>query len=145
MRKILLLGILFIYSLGYCQDRSETQYTSRAINYIQEKWDYISFSDTLSGKIIHHLPAMFFCGTAATASMTIVELSNGELMRVLDLCNLSNHYKLDQSIKFTYRQKPPFAVVLPFKFEKKGNSKIPESASKDYDLKVRTTTYANIY
>jgi len=98
--------ILFLYIKTYSQNDSASS---------REKWNYFTLKDKKTVSIIDHIPATALCGTLAFASITIVKAENGEVFRVLDLCN-SKTYKINQSIKITPTRKPKFNVILPYKY-----------------------------
>jgi len=144
MKIIITLGFVFAFTTSFSQADAELKYCSRAQNYIQEKWQYFTFNDTLTAKVIQHYPTKILCGTVAVASMTIVELNNGEIIRVLDLCGQSAELRQNQIIKITPAKKPEFKVSLPFIFEKNDLTNKIESKSKEFDLYILKTTWGNL-
>ncbi|OAD91775.1 hypothetical protein A7A78_11010 [Aequorivita soesokkakensis] len=140
MKYFLFILAFVVYSPSFSQDNSEINYIFQKIESIQKDWKYFKLKDTIQVKIIQHNPALFLCGITASASMTIVQMENGKLIRVLDLCNLSDEYEVNQMIKILPFQNPDIHVSLPFDFRKNSNNKY-ESMTQNYDTSILDTTW----
>lgn len=143
MKNIFLISLLFLSGFSFSQNYNKNQinYIFKTTSTIQKIWRYFKLTDTIEVKIINHIPAGFFCGSAASASMTIVEIENGDIIRVLDLCNLYDEFEVGQIIKVLPAKKPEFNVSLPFNFVKNIENSKTESVTKKYDTIVINTAY----
>ena len=107
--KVLFLFILF-FLVYNCRTVNKNA-TTFDFSY-RDKWQIITFDDTIKLKVIEHQNAGVHCGTLATASITIGTFKN-DTIRVLNLCNLENYSK-NEIVKFIPANKPDFSVVLPY-------------------------------
>jgi hypothetical protein len=141
--KYILIIILFISFASYSQTESDGLYLRNYVKSTKEKWDFVVLKNTINAKIIYHAPAPALCGFMTTASITIVKTENNETIRVLDLCNVSDKYKINQIIKITPGVVGSKDYSLPFEFVKnKITGKI--EAVPNYDLKVLKTTWGSL-
>lgn len=108
----------------------------------KHKWQYFKLEDTLVAKVIQHLPAPAYCGILATASITIVETQKGDIIRILDMCNVSNQYKAAQKIKIVPASKPSFGLATAVTL--KENPKTKKLEPSDFDLSVLKTTWGSL-
>ncbi len=141
MKYFLFIVAIVAYSTSFSQDDSEINYVFQKTSSIQKDWKYFKLKDTIEVKIIQHNGALFLCGITASASMTIVEMEDGKLIRILDLCNLSDDYKANQMIKILPFKKPSFPVSLPFDFRKNSKNNKYESMTQRYDTSILETTW----
>ena len=132
-KSIFLLSLLLISSTAFSQDTVTT-----ILQPDKEKWEYFQLEETITVKIIDHLPAFAACGVLATASMTIAQTENGDTIRILDLCNTSDIYKTGQTINVSPADKPPFGVSTPFTLTENPETKEFEPSGFDRTV-VRTT------
>jgi len=138
--KYILTIAFFISIASYSQTESDRIYVLNYRNSTQEEWKFFTLKDTILVKVIYHARAQALCGTTSTASITIVKTQNNEIIRVLDLCNTSDKYKVNQIIKIAPSVVRAKEYSLPFEFVKnKGSGKI--EAVPNYDLKVTKTTW----
>lgn len=110
----------------------------------RNKWQYFKLQDTLTVKVIDHLPAPAFCGILATASITIVETLRGDTYRIIDMCNVSDKYKKGQTIKVAPADKPPFGLATAFTLKENPKTKKIELLPSEYDLAVLKTTWGSL-
>lgn len=121
--------ILFLFIKTYSQNDSIS---------VRENWHFFALKEKKTVSIIDHIPATALCVILAFASITIVKAENGEVFRVLDLCN-SKDYKMNQSIEITPAAKPEFNVILPYKYiTSKDNSDL------EYDKIILNTSWVII-
>jgi hypothetical protein len=110
----------------------------------QKKWKYFKLNDTLITKLIDHIPAPAICGDTPSASLSIVITAYGDTIRILDLCNQSEKYKLGQIIKVAPVETPKdsFQITLPFTMQENAISK--ENEPSTFDLLVLKTTWGKL-
>ena len=105
----------------------------------ENKWEYFDLKRIIRAQIIDHKPAILSCGVNASASITIAKLHNGDIIRVLDMCNMSSNYIVGEWIRIKPDDKPSFGVILPFAIvENKLN------AASTFDVTVFKTTWGEI-
>jgi hypothetical protein len=104
----------------------------------EDDWVYFSLTDTIEIEILTHR-AGGACGKWASASLTIGETSNGDTIRVLDLCNKSEEYSLVERYKVAPAKKPDFGVVIPYMLTSYTGSK-----KAIFELTVLNTTYGKL-
>ena len=135
VRKLLfLLFILFICGCKTSQISERLAINSNSDN----NWEYFELENEIEAKIIDHLPAPALCGNLAFASVTIVQSKDGEIIRILDLCNTSN-YNENEIVKILKAKKPEFNVMLPYRMIK--NPKTKQYEYFENDVKILKTAY----
>lgn len=108
----------------------------------QNKWEYFVLDDTISGTIIEYNRAAVDCGVLATASVTIIQTTDQDTIRVISLCNTSDRFKTGQIIRISPATRPSFGVTLPFKLTK--IEKTEQWETNFYDLQIFRTTYGGL-
>ena len=103
-----------------------------------KNWEYFELENEIEVKIIDHIPAPALCGNFAFASVTIVKTKDGEIIRVLDLCNTSD-YNVNEIVKVLMAKRPEFNVMLPHRMIK--NTKTKQYEHFGNDVKILKTTY----
>lgn len=136
MKNYILISTLLLSYICNSQNDADINNYISATKSIREKWKYFKMKDTIEVKIIKHFPAIGFCGIGATASMTIVETKKGDTIRVIDLCNVLDNYKINQIIRIFPEEKPKLKFSLPFEFKKNEETGQMESISKNYDSTI---------
>jgi hypothetical protein len=113
MKKLSLLCVLVIF-IG-CASRKTKNINDQvsAAFKCQPNWKYNKLADTLSGVILAHAKAGFFCGTMATASVSVILVRGMDTIRVLELCNISKDFKQGTKVVIAPAEKPSFYVSLP--------------------------------
>lgn len=94
------------------------------------EWEYKTYTKNFAGEVLHYEPAGGTCGTVAYASICIVKLEEGEIIRVLSLCNSKDNLKKGDEVIVSPQSIPTTTV----------------SASSAYDTydHIGLTTYGNI-
>ena len=105
----------------------------------QKNWIYFKLTDTIEVKIMKHFPANFLCGTATSASLSIVKTKKGEIIRLLNICNLRNYNK-NQTVKIISGIEP-LKVILPFTQVKNKQTHLYEPS--EFDSKILKTTWVS--
>jgi len=77
----------------------------------RDGWQYFTLKDTLYGELIYQQNIGKYCGTEAFGSNTVVKISSGDTLRIIELCN-SNEFKPGDKIKIVPATKPSFGVVI---------------------------------
>jgi hypothetical protein len=144
-KKLFVFSFLFINAMVFGQD---TLKASKPIDIgspvdlsLKNKWYYFKLNDTISVKVIDHLPLPSSFGLSS-GSLTIVETQRGDIIRIIDPVNEPSHYRKGQLIKVAPASKPSFdlaaALVLPQDpaANKKGLS--------SFDLAVQKTTWGSL-
>ena len=134
--------MLILFGLTQCKTPQNKFDSSMTDFGFRDKWQYFNLQDTISAKIINHLPSAAHCGTLAFASVTLAETEKGDTIRILDLCNINKNYLVNQIVKISPAEKPNFNVSLPYTMAKNSISKKFEPISTD--LKILKTTYGNL-
>lgn len=134
--------IIFIIVLSSCRTVNnskdlQTEYFSSS----DASWQFFNLESAIEVKVIDHTKNNILRGTVAVASVTIVINHNGEIFRVLGLCNLSD-YKKDELITLLPTSKPDFNVSLPYKVFL--NPKTNKRERFEHDKNILNTTYAHI-
>ncbi|MDT0554554.1 hypothetical protein [Patiriisocius hiemis] len=144
--KFPLQNILFILlTLSFFRSNSqESKIIETFDTSFQDNWEFFDLKEIIKVKVIKHVPAYAFCGPIATASMTIVEKSDGEVIRVLDLCNMDDNFEVNSYIFVLPEKKPDFYVSPPFMCIQNEKTNSFESITKEFDTKVLETTYGSI-
>lgn len=107
---------------------------------LKNKWYYFNLADTISVKVIDHLPLPASFGLLS-GSMAIAETQRGEIIRIIDPSNGSS-YRRGQMIKVAPASKPSFGSTGPLI--------VPESpvankaGSSSFDLAVQKTTWGSL-
>lgn len=134
MKKLLQFTIIIfistfkIYSQNYTSDK--------------KNWKYFTLKKETNVSIIDHMPSPALCGTLAFASITIVKTEDGDIFRVLNLCN-SETYTINKIIRIIPNSPPSFNAILPYKYYENSETKknIPPL---NYDKTVLKTTWGTI-
>jgi hypothetical protein len=105
----------------------------------QKNWIYFKLTDTIEVKIIKHFPANFHCGTATSASLTIVKTKKGEIIRLLNICNLRNYNK-NRIVKIISGIEPS-KVSLPFTQVKNKQTQLYEPS--EFDSNILKTAWVS--
>lgn len=140
LEKILFL--IFISILSSC--KTSTNYLInefKPFSSYDPSWQFFNLENTIEVKVVDHIKNDAFCGTGAVASVTFVIDEQGEIFRVLDLCNLSD-YKKGEFIKLIPSEKPDFHVSLPYRVFL--NPKTNKRERFELDKNTLNTTYAHI-
>jgi len=114
----------------------------------ENKWKYVKLKKTLTVTIIEHIPAEGGCGVYAYASLTIVKKTNGDTLRILDLCN-QNNYKVNQVVKIEptvpYKcDNVKICWITPYILVVNPQTRRLEQTPTKYDLTILKTTYGKI-
>lgn len=137
MNRIPLIFFVLFAALAACKTARYT--TNHTFNFdYRHNWKYFDLQDTITIKIISHLPAGVFCGTAAFASVSLAETSIGDTIRIISLCNMANYAK-DQVLVVKPGERPNFFVNLPYTIIENPKTKKLEPISTD--LTILRTTY----
>lgn len=84
----------------------------------QGKWKYLELDDELTGEVLFYEQPIVVCGTVSTASVSLIEIEDGSIVRVLSLCNsknglsAKNTFNKGDKVKITKAEKPNFKVDL---------------------------------
>lgn len=98
---------------------------------VQEtEWEYKTFTKNFAGEVLSFEPAGGVCETVAYASICIIQLEEGEIIRVLTMCNTKNNLKKGDEVIVAPQERPTTSVSA-------------SSASDTYDH-IRLTTYGSI-
>jgi len=133
--------VSFILLMGSCSGTNNLFFNKSKIDY-KALWQYSYLSDTINGIMINHYPAKAFCGTSATASLSIIKVGN-DTIRLLDLCNM-NKIDTGKNVTIFPAEKPQFNVSLPSNTATfMRNDTIYEMPS-EFDLKIVRTMWGQI-
>ena len=77
----------------------------------------------------------------AFASVSLIEIENGQIIRLLSLCNNST-YNENDIVNITPSKKPEFSVILPYRTFI--NPKTNKTEQFEIDKKTLKTTYGQI-
>jgi hypothetical protein len=149
MKHNIVIFILSLISLdNFCQVTLKTTKLNNTIVHktseYQEKWEYFKLNDTIIAKLIDHIPAPAICGDTQSASLSIVRTENGDTIRVLDLCNQSEKYKLGQIIKVAPIATPKNSLQITLPFTMQENIISKENEPSTFDLLVLKTTWGKL-
>jgi hypothetical protein len=83
----------------------------------QTKWKYSELKETVSGVVVYHEQPIVMCGVVATASVTLLQTSAGDTIRILSLCHIKgvsspNEFRIGAKVSITPQAKPGFRVDL---------------------------------
>ena len=82
----------------------------------QENWNYGDLSTKFDGTVLFYAQPITYCGNLSVASTALIKLNNGEIIRVLTLCNNKpdinspSEFKVGNKVKIEPAQKPSFRV-----------------------------------
>jgi hypothetical protein len=143
-KTLLLFSFLLINAKAFSQDTLKAgkplDVGTPADFSLKNKWYYFKLSDTISVKVIAHLPLPASFGLKS-GSLTIAETQRGDIIRIIDPANEPNHYRQGQLIKVAPANKPSFdlavALVLP-------QDPINKNGLSSFDLAVQKTTWGSL-
>ena len=79
----------------------------------KNEWRYLALSDTLLATVLFDQKATFFCGVVSSTSTTLVRKSNGDTIRVLQMCNVGNpNMKKGRLVRIVPGTVPHFRVDM---------------------------------
>ncbi len=140
MKELIIILLLFNFG-AIAQKQHITGEVGQKLDFsYQKKWQYFKLIDTTEVTIIKHFPAKFLCGVSTSTSLTIGKTKNGDVIRLLNICNLSKYSK-NQIIKVIPGIEPTKAI-MPFTHIKNKETQLYEPS--EYDLKVLKTTWVSI-
>lgn len=113
-----------------------------AENSCVKNWDYFDMKDTTTGLVVFHAKAIALCGHFAFASLTLLKLQDGDTIRVLELCNTTKDFKLNDIAQLIPQNKPAFGVTLPLISERGVNNKVYQINQQD--CSILKTCYGSI-
>ena len=140
---------LFLFFITACSSTKKSVQNSATENQnliiestCRKNWVYFDLKDTTYGQVLLHAKAMALCGHFAFASLTLIKLQNSDTIRVLELCNATKDFKLNDTVKVTPQNKPPFGVTLPLILEQGVNNHVYYIDPKDCN--ILKTCYGSI-
>ena len=138
MKKVI---VILLFSIGaIAQKQHITGEVGQKLDFsYQKKWEYFKLVDKTEVTIIEHFPAKFLCGHATSTSLTIAKTKNGDIIRLLNICNL-NDYSKNQILKVIPGVEPT-KVSMPFTQIKNKETQLYEPS--EYDLKILKTTWVS--
>ena len=132
---------ILLFSLGaISQNQHITGEVGQKIDFTyQKKWEYFKLLDTTEVTIIEHFRAKIVCGPVTSTSLTIAKTKNGDIIRLLNICNLTDYDK-NQIVKVIPGVEPT-KVSMPFTQIKNKETQLYEPS--EYDLKILKTTWVS--
>jgi hypothetical protein len=101
--------------ISYSDSFSQTKEQEAKAQDCKTNWKYDQLKQAVKGEVLYHHKALALCGKVSTASLTIIQLKNGDVIRVLELCNTEKDFKKGAKVKIVpVGDKTWKAEVVPF-------------------------------
>jgi hypothetical protein len=103
---------------NFADYKSSRDFNVEKLRSCQAQWKYHNLDSELTGTVTFYEQPIVFCGVVSTASVGLIKLENGSLVRVLTLCNakggfsVASKFKEGDKVKITSVEKPEFRVDL---------------------------------
>lgn len=92
--------ILFVFILvSYLVSFSQTKEQEAKGQECKTNWKFRQFKQSIKGEVLYHRKALALCGKVSTASVTIIQTKNRNIIRVLEMCNTEKDFEKGAIVK----------------------------------------------
>lgn len=104
-----ILILTFTFTLSYSTFAQTNEEQNKGFK-CQQSWKYRNLEKSTKGTIIFHKKPSLSCGIMSVASVSIIKTDNGNIIRVLELCNTEKDFPAGSYVYIEPESKPSFHV-----------------------------------
>lgn len=98
--------LLIIITLISCSQQSAKTTSGQSdVDDCKKRWKILEPKTQMVGKVMFHATPGIACGVLATGSVTIIQTANGDVFRVIELCNLEKKFTKGMTVRVEPHEK----------------------------------------